>query len=71
MKKMRHKGEKHLRYNTKIWKKKGDFGILNDISENDTLLQLMDTLGNVNNVISIVRFWISDSNLKKELRLTR
>ena len=32
-KKFRHKVEQHLRYNMKKWKKKGDFDILNEISE--------------------------------------
>ena len=38
-----------------IWNKKDDFDILNEISENVTLVQLMDSLGNVNHAISIVR----------------
>ena len=45
--KLRHKVEQKL-------KNKGYFDILNDISENFTLVQLMDTLVNVNNAISIV-----------------
>ena len=60
--KLHHKGEHHLRYNLKKWKKEGVFDILNNISENITLLQLMDTLGNVNHDISIVGYWIFDSN---------
>ena len=43
--KMHIKGEQHLRYNTKIWNKKGNFNILNDISDFFTLVQLMDTIG--------------------------
>ena len=61
-KNLRHIGEQHLRYNLKKWKKKGDFDILNDISENITLVQLMDTLGNLNHPINIVGYWIFDSN---------
>ena len=64
-------GKHHLIYNPKKWKKKGDFYILNGISENVTLMQLMDTLGNVNHDISIVGYWIFDSNYKKSLHLTR
>ena len=71
MKKIRHKGEQHLRYNQKVCKKKDTFDILNDISENITLVPLVDTLGNVNHDISIVCYWIFDFNYEKELRLTR
>ena len=48
------KGEQNLRCNLTKWKKNDAFHILNDISENVTLVQLMDSLGNVNNAISIV-----------------
>ena len=41
------------------------------MSENVTLVQLMDTLGNVNHDISIVIYWIFDSNYNKALFLTR
>ena len=60
------KGEKNLRYNMTIWKKNNAFDILNDISENFTLVHLMDSLGNNNNAISIVGHWIFDSNNKKD-----
>ena len=68
---MHIKGEQNLRYNMKIWNKKGAFNILNDISENVTLVQLMDTLGNLNHAISIVRYWIFDYNYEKALCLTK
>ena len=48
------KGEQNLIYNMTIWRVNDSFGILNDISENVTLVQLMDPLGNVNHAISIV-----------------
>ena len=48
------KGEQNLRYNLTIWKKDDAFDILNNISENVTLVQLMDLLGNVNHAISIL-----------------
>ena len=67
--KMCLKVEQHLRYNLKILDKKGTFDILNDISENVTLVQLMDTLGNLNHAISIVRSCIFDSNYEKLLCL--
>ena len=64
-------GEQHLKYNPNKCKKKGGFDILNGISENVTLVQLMETLGNVNNAISIVGHWIFDSNYKKAICLTQ
>ena len=48
----------------------GSFDILHDISEKFTLVQLMDSVGNKNNAVSIVGYWIFDSNYKKELPLT-
>ena len=42
--KLRQIGEQHLRYNLIKWKHKGDFDIINDISETFNLVQLMDTL---------------------------
>ena len=59
------KGEQNLRYNMMIWRGNYAFDILNDNSENVTLLQLMDSLGNVNHAISIVGHWIFDSIYKK------
>ena len=54
-----------------IWRKNGAFDILNYISENFTLVQLIYSPGNVNHVISIVGHWIFDSNYKKSLFLTQ
>ena len=62
-------GEYHLKYNPKKWKNMGVFDILNDISENVTLVKLMNTLGNLNRAINIVGYWIFDSNYKKPLHL--
>ena len=64
---MHIKGEQHIIYNMKIWNKNDAFYILNEISENVTLVQLMDTLGNVNHAIIIASSWIFDSNYEKEL----
>ena len=61
------KVEQNLRYNITAWKGKDDFDIPDEISENVTLVQLMDSLGNVNNAISIVGHWVFDSNYKKAL----
>ena len=58
--KLRHKGEEHLRYKQEKWKKKVDFNILNDGSENVNLVQLMDTLENLNHAIIISGYWIFD-----------
>ena len=50
--------------------KKGAFDILNDISENVTMVQLMNTIRNINYAISIVYHWLFDSKIKKALHLT-
>ena len=68
---MRHKGGKYQRYNLKRWNKKGGFDILNDMSENVTLVQLMDSLGSFNHAISILGYCIFDSNYEQAIRLTR
>ena len=65
------KGEQNLQYNLTIVKKNNDFDILNEISEDLTLIQLMDSLVNVNHTISIVWYWIFDSYYKKALCLTQ
>ena len=65
------KGEQNLRYNMTIQKKNEYFGVLNDISGNVTLVQLMDSLGCVNHAINIVGHWIFYSNYKKSLCLTQ
>ena len=64
------KGEQNLRYNL-IWKKNDAFDIINDISENVTLVHLMDSLVNANHYISILGHWIFDSNYNKSLSLTQ
>ena len=43
-----------MHYSLKKYKKKGSYDILTDISENVTLVQLMDYLGKVNHDISVV-----------------
>ena len=44
-----------------------EYKILEDISENVTLVQLMDSFGNVNHAISVVGNWIFDSNYEISL----
>ena len=65
------KGKPRVYYSLIIYKKKGYYGILNDRSENVTLFQLMDSLGNLNHAISVVRYWTFDSNNEKSLVLNR
>ena len=38
------KGEQNLRYNMKVWKKKYAFDIINDIIENFTLVQFLESI---------------------------
>ena len=52
--KKRNKGETRVNYSIKKYKKKGEYDILKNISANVTLVQLMDSLGNVNHAISAV-----------------
>ena len=49
----------------------GDYKILEYISANVTLVQLMDSLGNVNHAISVVGSWIFDSDYERELVLNK
>ena len=49
----------------------GEYEILEDISANVTLVQLMDSLGNVNHAISVVGSWIFDSNYERALVLNK
>ena len=62
--------DQRLHYNIHKLIKQGSFEILHDISENVTLVQLMETGGNVNDAVSIVGYWIFDSNYKFALPLT-
>ena len=55
----------------KLYKQKGSFDILDDIIEYVTLLQLMDSLCNVNHAISASGYWIFDSNCDKSFVLNR
>ena len=66
-----NKGEPKLHYGLIKYKQTGSNNILKDISENFTLVQLMDSLVNVNHAISVVGYWIFDSNYRKALVLNR
>ena len=65
------KGKPKVNYGLMKYKQTGYYNNLKDISENVTLFQLMDSLGNVNHAISVVGYWIFDSNYKKALVLNR
>ena len=54
------KGEPRVYYSLRKYKKMGSYDILTDISEHVTLVQLMDSLGNLNHDISVVGYWIFD-----------
>ena len=58
----RNKGEARVHYKLIKYKNMGDYKFLEDISANVTLVQLMDSIGNVNHAISVVGNWIFDSN---------
>ena len=60
-----------MHYSLKKYKNKGYYDILTGISEHVTLVQLMYSLVNVNNTISVVGYWIFDSNYEKVLVLNR
>ena len=64
-------GEARLHYNLIKYKNMRESKNLEDISENFTLVKLMDSLGNVNHAISVVGNWIFDSNYEKALVLNR
>ena len=68
---MHIRGEQNLRYNMKIWNKNYVFDIINNISEYVTLVQLIYSPVNVNHAISIVGYWIFDSNYEKPLLMKK
>ena len=58
LKNKKKEGETKVHYSLRKYKNKGSYDILTDISENVTLVQLMDSLGNVNHAISVVGYWV-------------
>ena len=44
---------------------------MNDINEYVTPVQLMDSIGNANHTISVLEYWIFESNYEKALVLNR
>ena len=69
--KKRNKGETRVHYSLEKYRKKGNYDILKNISANVTLVQLMDSLGNVNHAISVVGSWTFDSNYEIALVLNK
>ena len=65
------KGESRVYHSLRKYKNMASYDILTDISEHMTLVQLMDYLGNMNHDISVVGYWIFDSNYEKSLELNR
>ena len=65
------KGEPKVHYILRKYKKKGSYYILTYISESVTHVHLMNYLGNVNHDISVIGYWIFDSNCKRALVLNR
>ena len=57
-----NKGQPKVNYSLIKYNKEGSYDIISDISEHVTLVQLMDSLGNVNHAISFVGYWIFDSH---------
>ena len=49
----------------------GYYDILTEISLHYTLVQLIYSLGNANDAISVVEYWVFDSNYEKELVLNK
>ena len=67
----RNKGEYKVHYNLIKYKKMCEYKLLEDISTIFTLVQLMDSLGNLNHAISVVGNWIFDTKYEKALVLNR
>ena len=55
-------GEARVHYKLMKYNKMREYKNIEDIIENVTLVQLMDSLGNENHAISVVGNWIFDSN---------
>ena len=55
-----NKGEPKVHYKVIKYKNMREYKILEDISENVTIVQLTDSLGNLNHAISVVGTWIFD-----------
>ena len=65
------KVEPKVHYSLRKYKKKGSYDSLTEISGNVTLAHLIDSLINVNHDISVVGYWLFDSNYKRVLIINR
>ena len=65
------KGKPKVHYSLDKYKKKGSYDIMKDIPEHVTLVQFMDYLGKLNHAISVLGYWIFDSNHKREIVLNK
>ena len=65
------KGKMKVHYSLRKYKKKGSYDILTGKRENVTLVQFMDSLGNLNRAISVVGYCIFESNYKIALVLNK
>ena len=68
---VRDKFEQHHNYKMVQWKKTVEFDILNDISDHVTLVQLIDTDGNVHHSVNINRCSLYKYNDKRALTLIK
>ena len=66
-----NKDKARVHYKLMKYKKMNEYKMLEDISANFTLVQLMDSLGNVIHAISIVGICIFDSNYERALVLNK
>ena len=62
-------GEPRVYYSLRKYKNMDSYDILTEISEHVTLFKLVDSLVNVNHVISVVRYWIFDLNYQNHFYL--
>ena len=69
LKNEKNQGEPKVYYSLSKYENKGSYDILTERSEHVTLVQLTDYSGNVNYTISVVGFWMFDSNYEKSLVL--
>ena len=65
------KGGPKVHYSLRKYLNKGSYDIMTYMGENITLFKLMDSLGNIDHAISVVGYWIFDSNYKISLVLNR
>ena len=64
-------GEPKVHYILMKYKKMGSYDILTDMSEHFSLVKFMEYLVNVDHAISVIGYWIFDSNYKRSLVLNR